>query len=140
MSTFETIFDRKIDKEARPFYVGVNRNGNDAILYIAEAGNPEHEKAQRKYAKALAQSRHSNKKQRQILCKIISESILLDWKGFLDGKGNEIECTEESKNKFLNEMPALLASVMEFSTDQTNYVDDDEEMTADEALEDSVGN
>jgi hypothetical protein len=126
LGTFEEIFNREISETGKPMYVGVNKNGDDAILYIAEMGNKGHEAAQRKYNKALANCRHNKRKYAQVIAKIVAESILINWIGFLDDDGHEFGCDLENKVDLLTKMPKLLESVIDFASDTSNYIDEDD--------------
>jgi len=145
VSTFDEFFltDEKKSLEGVRIIVGYNQNDNEVALWVAEAGNKKHEKVQRKFSKALEKTRHNKDKQREIMAKIIAESLLLDWEGVLDDKGEAIPCTLENKIKALTKYKKLFLEVLENSSDAENFqVDtsyDDAEAT-DDAEEDSLKN
>ena len=57
--------------------------------------------------------------------KICAESILEDWKGFIDEKGKVIDATVENKIEMLVKYEKLMLIVLEASTDQSNFKTDD---------------
>ena len=132
-STMETLFATNEDKSKNGVWetYGTNPDGTEFRCLIAEAGNPRHEKAQRKFAKALERTRRNDKKRQEVLAKIIAISILLDWEFFLDENGNQIKATTKNKIEALVKYKKFFAEVLDFATDETNYRDDDEEIDLD---------
>lgn len=123
LSTFDSLFksDDEKAKNGIPIEFGYNSKKERVVLYIAEAGNPNHEKAQRKYAKALENSRKHKDLYNEIICKIVAESILLDWEGVLDDAGNPIEPTFDKKFDALRSLRKLFLAVLDAASDATNF-------------------
>jgi len=123
LSTFDSLFksDDEKSKNGVPIEYGFNSKNEKVILYIAEAGNPNHEKAQRKYAKALENSRKNKDLYNEIICKIVAESILLRWEGVLDGDGEPIESTYENKFDALKRLRKLFLAVLDSASDTSNF-------------------
>lgn len=129
--TFDQLFVSTLD--TAEMFLGVNTNDQEITCNIRETGCPEHEKAQRKYAKMLERSRNNRKRRHMIMAKIVAESLLVSWRGFLDDEGNEIPDTLESRTEALTQFKKFFFDVLEFAGDRENFradedIDDDEEV------------
>lgn len=120
--------------------VGYNSKGKEVIFTVAEAGNPKHEAVQRRYAKALESTRRNPDRHRAVLCKVVAESILLDWEGVLDEDGNERECTLENRIEALITYKKLFYAVMDAAADEGNFKLQPDELSPEEVEEDTRGN
>jgi len=129
MNTLDNLFKSDENKSVKgvPIVVGTNQNGDDVVFYIAEIGNPNHDKVQRRYSKQLERYRKREELQQQIIVKIVAESILVDWEGVLDDDGQHIEATLENKIAALTKYRKLFVEVMQEAGDPSNFalVDDD---------------
>lgn len=130
LSTFDSLFKSDDDKAKNgvPVEFGFNSKNEKVTLYIAEAGNPNHEKAQRKYAKALENSRKNKDLYNEIICKIVADSILLRWEGVLDEAGVVVEPTYENKFNALKQLRKLFLAVLDAASDATNFSVEDAAM------------
>jgi len=123
-STFDTLFSTKED--GVEIFMGTNKNGTDVFFTIAESGNPNHEKAQRKYAKQLEAARKQPKKEHWLMSKIMAEAIVTNWRGVIDEKGKEIPCTLENKIDAFNRHKKLFYAVLKEATNEDNFRDFDD--------------
>jgi hypothetical protein len=123
-NTFDDLF--KSDKDTVELPVGYNSKEEEVFLIIAESGSKAHRVSQRKHNQALERSRNNEKRRNKVFATIVAESILLDWKGMLDEKGNPIECTVENKIAKLLEYDKLMMAVVEASTEFANFKNDAE--------------
>lgn len=117
-----------------PINIGLNRNNEPIMLYVAEAGNPNHLKATRKYERALESSRHNHTKRRLINAKIIAESLLMDWSGIIDTNGAPVPASVENKIEALVRSNKLMGDVIDAASDRSNFMADEPDG------EDSEGN
>jgi len=144
MDTLTSLFKSDEDKALNgiPVPVGYNKNGDEVIFYIAEAGNPNHVKIQRLYSKRLEMSRKNVDLTEKFLCEIIAKSIFISWSGVLDDKGHEIESTFENKFEALMNHSKIYHKVLEICNDPENYRinNDTDDMSIEEALEDTEKN
>ena len=136
-TTFDDVFSYDKDKaeDGIPIIVGVNKNGDDVTLFVAMAGSERHEKMQRKYSKSLERARRNEKLTRKIMAKIVAQSLLLGWEGVLDQDGNPVEATTENKIKALMSHKQLYMSVLEAAMDTANFVEEGEDLGAEEDTE-----
>ena len=139
--TFDQLFVSTLD--TAEMFLGVNSKDQEIVCHIRETGCPEHEKAQRKYSKMLERSRSNRKRRHMIMSKIVGESLLVSWSGFLDSDGNEIPDTLEQRVDALTKFKKFFYDVLEFSADRENFqVQDDEDIEeedGDTAAEDGEG-
>jgi len=144
MNTFDDLFvsDQNKANNGIPITVGYNKKDEPVIFWIAEAGCPGHEKAQRKYAKELEVSRRNSKHMERLMATVIAEGILKKWKGVMDVDGNYTEPTVENKVAALLKYKKLYLQVLQEANDLENYRNEDtvDDMTDEEALEDTAGN
>jgi hypothetical protein len=144
LSTLDNLFgsDEKKANEGVPIEMGYNSKGEEVIFWIAEINSKKHTAAQRKYEKALAKTRKSEKMRQKVLCKVVAEGILLKWQGMLDSDGKPIEDSIENKARLLDEYPKLFNAVMEEAMNDDNYAieDDSKVMTDKEADQDTEKN
>jgi hypothetical protein len=140
--TFIDLFktDDDLAKNGVKIEVGYNSQNKPVILTVAEAGNPKHEAVQRRYAKALENTRRNPDRHRAVLCKVVAESILLDWDGVLDEDGNERECTLENRIEALITYKKLFYAVMDAAADEGNFKLQPDELSPEEVEEDTKGN
>ena len=120
--------------------MGYNSKNKEVSMLIAEAGNPKHEAVQRRYAKQLESTRRNAERHRNVLCKIVAETILLDWKGILDDNGKERKCTLEAKVEALVTYKKLFYAVMDAAGDENNFRLQPDELSPEEVEEDTKGN
>ena len=136
-TTFDDVFSYDKDKaeDGIPIIVGVNKNGDDVTLFFFFSGSERHEKMQRKYSKSLERARRNEKLTRKIMAKIVAQSLLLGWEGVLDQDGNPVEATTENKIKALMSHKQLYMSVLEAAMDTANFVEEGEDLGAEEDTE-----
>jgi len=137
MNTLESLFKSDENKAVKgvPIIVGTNQYDNDVVFYIAEIGNPNHEKVQRRYSRQLERYRKKEDLQQQLLVKIVAESILIDWEGVLDDLGQPIEATLENKITALTKYRKLFLEVMQEAGDPSNFAVVEDETTPEEDTE-----
>jgi len=149
MKTFNDLFVSDTDKANNgvPIVVGYNVKNEPVTLFIAEAGNPGHEKAQRQFAKELEVSRRNRKHRQRINARIIAIGVLKTWEGVLDDDGNPVDPTVDNKVAALLKYKKMYLRVLQESDDPDNYRSDDpdedldeDDLDEDEALEDTSGN
>jgi hypothetical protein len=148
MDTLSNLFKSDADKALNgvPIAVGYNKNAEEVIFWIAEAGNRNHVKVQRKYAKQLEANRRNSKKIDKILINIIAEALLVHWENVLDSDGSVVEPTIENKVEALTKYKKLYHRVLDESSDADNFRLDDPEddseddLTPEEIMEDTEGN
>lgn len=58
---------------------------------------------------------------KEIMCKAVSQAILLDWKNVLDGKGSIVNFSQETAFNVLMNNAAFRDFVLEFSMNLNNY-------------------
>lgn len=135
-STFEYLFTSQ--EQGKEFFMGVNANGTDVYISIAENGNPLHEKVQRKYAKQLEAARKNPKKEHWLMSKIMAEAIVTGWRGIIDEDGNEIPCTMENKVDAFNRHKKLFYAILKEATNEENFKADDVFDTDDDVYEEPI--
>ena len=137
IATFEDIYAYDKDKAevGVPAIIGVNKDGGDVTIFVAMAGSERHEKVQRKYSKQLERARRNEKLTRKIMAKIVAQSLLINWAGVLDENGDEIEATTENKIQALMDHKQLYMSVLEASMDEANFLEEGEDLGAQEDTE-----
>ena len=139
--TFEKFYETDADKAVKgvPVLIGYNDDGTPVKIIVAEAGNPNHEKLQRKYAKALEKSRSNEKRRHDIMARIIAESILLGWEGVRNADGFDVAPTLENRISALVAHKKLFIEVTDAASDVRNFQEDGE-APADEAKADTEKN
>lgn len=127
-STFDNLYRFDGDKAVNgiPFPVGTNAKNEEVIFFIAKAGNPDHERAQRKRSKQLELTR-SKKARAKIMCEIVAEGILKNWTGVLDKDGGIVEPTLENKASALDKYDQLFTDVMSIASNSMLYLDDNDD-------------
>jgi hypothetical protein len=113
--------DETLANEGAPITIGMNAKDEPIIMYVAEAGNPKHKKAQRKYDRQLEIARNNPDRRRMLMAKIVAESILTGWSGVLDSKSKEVEYTVQNGIDALLKYDKLNIEIMEAATDIENY-------------------
>lgn len=136
-ASFEEIYEVDEEKSTEGIWHewGFNKLKKPMRLLIAEAGNPTHQKARRKYEKALENSRRNRNKFEFIMAKVVAEGVLLGWEGILDSKDKEAPPTLENRVAALSQYDRLFIDVLEVANNPENYRSEDPE-----AVEDSEGN
>jgi len=129
------------DHETTEVFIGENHKGDETWFTVAQMQNPEHEKMQRKFSKALERSRRNQKKQREIQIEIVARSILVGWRNLIDDDGEEVKCTFKNKVDVLTKYREVLNRVLDEASDITNFqdVDDGQEDTPEEDTEKNSG-
>jgi hypothetical protein len=140
--TFTDLFktDDNLAENGVKVPVGFNSKGDEVIFTVAEAGNPKHEAVQRRYAKQLESTRRNPERHRAVLCKIVAESILLNWEGVLNENGKELKCTLENRVAALITYKKLFYAVMDAAADEGNFKLQPDELSPEEVEEDTKGN
>lgn len=133
MGTFEAIFAVDDDKSLNGVWIdiGLNDDGSMIQLKIAESGNENHVKAQRRMAKMLEVTRKNEEKHHNVLCQLIAETILLDWKNVLDDNGKQIKATKEERVAYLKQYKKLFYLVLDEASNENNFRPDSEGAKAD---------
>ena len=127
-SSFDQLYKTNPEKSITgvPFTVGVNKNNDPIVLYIAESNNERHEKAHLKKSKALERTRFNKAANHKIWAEIVADTILIKWEGVLDANGEPIEPTLENKTTMLVEYKSLFVDVLSFANDRNNFIDAEE--------------
>jgi hypothetical protein len=118
-SSFENLFGSDID--VAEVWMGVNSKEEDIFFYLREMNCEIHEKCYRKYSRALERTRNNEKSHNKVLCQILSESIIVDWKGVLDDNGKRVKPTPENKVDNLVKWKKLMMAVMDASSTEANF-------------------
>jgi hypothetical protein len=113
--------DKELVEKGAPITIGMNVKDNPIIMYVAEAGNPKHKKAQRKYDRQLEIARNNHDRRQLLMAKIVAESILVHWEGVLDSKGKEVPYTVKNGIDALLKYDKLNLDIMDAATDIENY-------------------
>ena len=113
--------DETLVNEGAPITIGMNAKDEPIIMYVAEAGNPKHKKAQRKYDRQLELARNNPDRRRLLMAKIVAESILVNWEGVLDSKNKEVKYTVKNGIDAILKYDKLNIEIMEAATDIENY-------------------
>lgn len=122
VSTLDSLFETDLD--IYELHVGVNKKKEDAIFFIRQSGNPQHEKLQRKMSKQLERARKNDKRMNELWAEIAAKTLISGWKGILDTDGNEMEASTQNKIDALVKHKRLLIMVMEAANDLENFQDD----------------
>jgi hypothetical protein len=115
------------DRETTDVFIGENHLGGEIWFEVAQMQNPEHEKMQRKFSRALERSRRNPKKQREIQIEIVARSILVGWRGLVDDDGNTVKCSVSNRIEVLTKYREVLDRTLEAASDVTNFQDVDDE-------------
>ena len=67
-----------------------------------------------------------------IMLEALATHLVLDWKGFIDGDGDEIKYTSAIGKSVFEEHDDLKDSILEFAADRDNYIKAHEEETLEE--------
>jgi len=128
MKSLEALYktDDKMAYDGVPITVGFNENDDPIIMIVAEAGNPDHQKAQRRYDRALEASRHNIKRRRLVMAQIISEGILRGWSGVLDSKGKEVKFTKKAAIEAMTKYDRLQVDIINAADDPMNFRPEEE--------------
>lgn len=118
--------DPKMALDGVPITMGYNAKDEPIIMVVAEAGNPLHQKTQRKYDRALESSRNNVKRRKLVMAKIIAESILKDWSGVLDSKKKEVKFTKKAAIDALIQYDRLQIDIITAADDLVNFRPDDD--------------
>ena len=123
LSTFDDLFGADEDRNTDGVWIqiGFNRSNEPIKIRVAEAGNPKHLEATRKYERAMESCRHDRDKRRIINAKIVAESILIDWVEIIDKKGKPVEASKESKIEALMHSRQFFGEVLEAAQDRSNF-------------------
>lgn len=94
------IATKRDDVSAEIDGVWVDYDSEGASVLIARLGNPAnrkaYERAQVRYKSKIRKGKLSIEESREITARTLSESIVLDWKGFEDYSGNPLDPTVEN--------------------------------------------
>ena len=135
------------DKDLADLYIGQNSKNEEIIFKVAQAGNPFHEKMQRKNARQIERYRNFPKKLAEIYEEIVGISILRELGKLLDDDGNIVASTQKNRIAILHKYRAIFLKVLDTANDINNYLDnpededeDDDAMTESEAKESTAKN
>jgi len=137
-ATFDDMYqvDEELSTEGVPIEWGFNAKDQPIKLFIAEAGNKNHQKARRKYEKALERSRKNKSRYELIMAKIVAEGVLVNWENILDSNGKTVPATIENKVAALDKYERLFIDVLEIANNPENF----RPVDADDAEEETEGN
>lgn len=123
LNSFDSLFKSDEDKAVNgvPVPMGINSNGDPIMVWVAELGNPKHEKCQRRFSKQLELSRKNRDAYNDIVAKMVAESILVNWQGFLDEAGQPIEPSFDNKLKMLRKYKKFMNAILEAAGDGENF-------------------
>ena len=115
------------DKDLADLYIGQNSKNEEINFKVAQAGNPLHEKMQRKYAKKIERYRNFPKKLSEVYEEIVGISILKEMENLLDDDGNIVASTQKNRIAILHQYRAIFVKVLDTANDINNYLDDPED-------------
>ena len=123
MKSLEAIYktDEKLAFNGVPITVGYNEKDDPIVMIVAEAGNPDHLKAQRRHDRALEASRHNTKRRRYVMAQIITDGILRSWNGVLDSKQKEVPYSKKAAMDALIKYDRLQIDIISAADDPMNY-------------------
>lgn len=106
------INDFRLDDDAVQNGVWIDFGG-DASMKIAPFDNPSFEEAFRKAGKPYADlgKKPNEDEQEEIMCRTMSQFIVLDWKGVFDGD-NELPYSTDAAYRLLKELPRIRAKII----------------------------
>lgn len=114
--------DEKLSIDGVPITIGFNDKEEPIIMIVAEAGNPNHLKAQRRHDRALEASRHNFKRRRHVMAEIILDGKILNgWKGVLDSNGKDVPFTRENALDALTKYARLMTEIITAADDPMNF-------------------
>jgi len=140
MKSLEKLYktDENLSINGVEITVGYNEKDEPVIMIIAEAGNPNHTKAQRRHSRALESSRNSDKRRKLVMSEIIYDGkILRGWKGVLDSKGKEVPFTRENAIEALTKYDRLMSDVISAADDPMNFRPEEEIIEKEESEKNS---
>lgn len=109
--------------------------GGDTEILVARWGNPRStrlfQSLTRPYRRQIDNGTMDPKKQTEILCKVVAQTILLDWKNLRED-GVELEYSTDEAFRVLQEYDELLQLVRDYAEDAEAY--------RERELEESEGN
>jgi hypothetical protein len=129
-STDQTKSEKGID-----ILIGYNAKNEAIKLKVAEAGNPNHERVQRKFSRAIEKARNNKQKRTEVWAQVAAEALLLSWEGVLDKNGNTVEPTLENRIAALTANKKLMSEVLDIAMDPANYMEDADEVPVAEETE-----
>ena len=113
---------RRLRERGVEITVGFNEDDSPIVMIVAEAGNVNHTKAQRRHSRALESSRNNDKRRRFVMAEIIYDGkILRGWKGVLDSKGKEVPFNRENAIEALTKYDRLMSDVISAADDPMNF-------------------
>ena len=115
------------DKDLADLYIGQNSKNEEINCKVAQAGNPLHEKMQRKYARQIERYRNFPKKLAEVYEEIVGISILKDMGNLLDDDGNIVASTQKNRIAILHQYRAIFVKVLDTANDINNYLDNPED-------------
>ena len=123
LATFEEIYEVDEEKSAEGVKIewGFNAKDQPIQLIIAESGNEKHQKARRKYEKALESSRRNRKRYELVMAKIVAEGILVGWNNILDTANKPVPPTVENKVTALSKYERLFIDVLEVANNPEHF-------------------
>lgn len=124
----------KPDKELADLYIGMNEKGEEIIFKVAQAGNPLHEKMQRKYARKIEKYRRFPDKLNEVYQEIVGISILKDLGKLMDDNGEYVASTTQNRIMVLHDYKSILLTVLDIANDINNYIDNPEEEAEADAI------
>jgi len=110
---------------------GMNAKDEPIRLLIGEVNNIKHQKARRRYEKALETSRKNRKRYEYIMAKVVAEGLLFDWEGILDSDSKPVEATMQAKIAALTKYEPLFYDVLKTADSPELYRPDEPEAEAD---------
>ena len=122
-STLDNLYgdDDNRNESGVEVHIGLNSKNDPIIINVAEAGNNRHQKAIRKYERALESCRHKPKKRHLITAKIVADSLLVGWSGIIDKKGKPVDPTFENKVAAMVHSKQFFAEVLDAAQDRANF-------------------
>ena len=136
MKSLEKLYksDKNLSINGVPITVGFNEKDEPITMIIAEAGNPNHEKAQRRHSRTLEASRNNFKRRKLVMAEIILDGqILRGWNGVLDSDGNEVPFTRDNAIKALTKYDRLMSDVISAADDHLNFKSEEEIIEGEES-------
>jgi hypothetical protein len=134
-ATLEDIYEVDEEKAIDGVWIewGMNAKDEPIRLLIGEVNNKKHQKARRRYEKALETSRKNKKRYEFIMAKVLAEGLLFDWEGILDSNGKAVPASMDAKVAALVKYEPLFFDVLKtadspelFRADEPDAEDDTE--------------
>ena len=100
------------------FAIRIKRAGPSNLAFVRET-----RKIQEKYGRKLELNVMSDDDIRNIYFELFAKTVIVDWSGVVDEKGNEMECTPVNCIKLFTDLPDLYTDLQEQATNYETFRD-----------------